>query len=784
MTASVACFRQLAHRFGSRRSLGFCATSRYTTRQTCRQLHDASLMRWPAEPLAHKAPTAQTTVATSQRRFSADQFNEGSSTANDGQKLSKKRHPRAHLRSALKQYSKEYPPPSALVRPAQNIPSKAENRRSHRKHVNSIRTQSLHGIKSLVSGKPDHEWRETLALLAQHTPDSREVLNFRVTIGKGAATEARARLLSGLDSNVWQISRRYQSVIHVEEGDNDGSLALNLSGSETAVRLSLLEVLRVVGQVTALRVHNSELRAALAKDWERRDATTARVKLLDIGDVATEDVTLTLRDEMQATEAEPFKGQADSSSTLLDDIFTTSTTKHKYYMLERPASKIEPPALWTKRSFEEYVAALTYGEVPPQRASEFYGSGPSHQEVVASLLVRAFTSADTKPAISLSAVKLALVYLQKRGPGLRPANEKIFAQIELQDLPADAETYSILLVGASKVGDLRSYTSVLKTMIRKGFRPQARAWLAFLEMTQDRAHKRRILTAMQRKGLDRNRSIYNEMARHQVLIELESQIAKRTKPTHTEEAESYHIGAFIQEQDRRHGLAWLNTVTLNKMLDVLGSTLELEACKHLLAIAQKEERAAPDVVTLNTMLTHTRGIPEWISMMETMLSRYSWLRPDKITFHTLFSIAWSLNRPNMMAVIWKYATIAQLAPSKMRSRLNKILVREHSDPGSAGLEHRRIWSPILFGSKELEDATSAANSVGKPVSFYDVAANYQEATRNKTPAANFAQKLREAYENDIALYKLRKEKGEVTTQEMKELSVEILMEAAPLVRKV
>lgn len=779
MTALVSCLRQLALRSDRQRALKACTVPRWPALQTCRWLHDKGLKRGLRGSHTQPHGYSPTSITTYDKDTFADrllQLHREPKTS-DQPVLTGRRHHRASLRAAIKQYSEQHPPLAVLVKPAENTPSQVETRRSHRKHVNSVRTQSLHDIKRVVGGKPDFQWHETLALLAKHTADSREVLRFRVTIGRGAAAQVRNRLLTGLDSNVWQISRRYQSIIHVEETADDGVLALGLSGSKIAVRQSLLELLRVAGQVTALRVHNSELRAALAKDWEEKNATTARVKLLGIGDIAAEDATLTLADQASAALLALRDVEAEEdTTTVLDEAPAMSTKKHKFYKLDRPANAIEMPALWTKHSFEEYVVALTYGQVPPEKHHDFYGNGPDHQEVVAALLVRAFTLAETRPAISLSAVKLALTYLQKRGPGFRRAHEQVFAQIDLQDLPADTETYDILLVGAARWGDSRSYISVLKTMVRKGFRPQATAWLAFFEMTHDRNRKHKILAGMRKKGLDRIRPIYDQMTRRQALLALESQLAKQAKSSHEGEAKSYHIGALVQERDRQHGQTWLDTMTLNKMLEVLGRSLEFDACKHLLAIAQKERRVKPDVVTLNTMITHIRDVSEWIGVMETLQSRHPRLTPDEITYHKLFSIAWTLNKPNMMAVVWRYATIAKLAPSKMVSRLNSLFVREAADLDSASLRQRRFWLPIIFGHDESGGPAAPTDWAAKPHSFYEVMARFREANKNKTPTAGLAQKLREAYDNDTALNKLKKEKSEVTAENMGRLSVAIPMQ--------
>ncbi|KXJ92081.1 hypothetical protein Micbo1qcDRAFT_162187 [Microdochium bolleyi] len=680
-----------------------------------------------------------------------------------------------------------------FVRPAQEYSIKAETRRSQRKHINSVDAQTLHDLKKLQSGGTRQSWQETFDLLVQNTPKSKRLLKFKVTIGKRAAVEARNRLIDGLDTNIWQISRRYQSVIQLEEGVDNSSLALNISGSDMAVRQSLLEVLRVVGELTALRVDHVELRAALMKDWEKGDDPTSRVRLLGIGEVATEDETLTLREETHAPESQP--NAVIDLPPLLDDVHFTRAPRHRHYELHQRADAIVPPSVWTKYSFEKYVAALTHGEVPPQKVRELYGAGPSHQEIVTSLLIRAFTSSETRSAISVSALKLALLYLQKLGPGFRPANERIYKQIERQDLPADADTYTILLVGASKAGDIDSYTGVLKTMIRKGFKPPARAWFAFLEMTQMRTRKLLILRAMRRKGLGLTTSVYNEMARHGVLLELESQLAgfTRTPEAETErndrilgkpvpqEAREFQMSAFLAQQCAENGPAWLDTWTMNKMLELLGRAQENSACEQLLEAARKEHQVKPDVVTLNTMLTHVRSIPTWLDVMERMYEENIWIKADRITYQILFSIAWALNKPNMMAVIWRYATMAQLAPSKMQNRLNSLFFRELSDFGSVRLRSRMAWSPIMFG-KDLEEAAAAAAAAGKNVTFFDIAANFQRAVGDQRPVYSLPQKLREAYHKDALLYKLNKEteKGDVSEQDFSAYTVEIPLKAKPV----
>ncbi|KAJ1333798.1 oxysterol-binding protein-related protein 3/6/7 [Microdochium nivale] len=798
MSASVACLRQLVFKSGRAPLLRAHAA----TWQECwpttqyRFLHNGSpAQTTPRRPVSAppKAENARSDEISTRHSSSVTQFGDETAT---GQTFRSHRPwknvDRWEDRERVKVHARRRPPPRVLVRPAQEYPSKAETRRSEWKHINSVRRQSRLGLKKLESGEVRQLWQDTFELLAQNTPKSDGLLKFRVTIGKGAATEARTQLIEGLDTNVWRISRRHQSEITVDEGDDNGSLDLKLSGSENAVRLSLLEVLRAVGELTALRVDNVKLRAALARDWENGDETTSRVRLLNIGEIATGDAILTLREETNTSEPqEPQPITAfDNPYNIPDGTYVMPTTKHKQYKLHQRADNIPPPSVWTKRSLEDYVAALTYGEVPPHKVQELYGNGPSHQDVVTSLLVRALTSKETRAAISLSALNLALVHMQKLGPGFRPASERILAQIERQDLPADSETYTILLVGASRGGDLDSYTAVLKTMIRKGFKPQARAWFAFLEMTQMRTKKLSVLGAMRRKGLGLVTSVKNEMARHGVLLELESQIdeainARAIKAAECEadcvqktpfQTQGFQMTKFLESQCEEHGTGWLDVTTVNRMLELLGRGQENDAFKQLLTVAKAKYRIDLDVVTLNTMLTHVRNIPVWLSVMEKMFQEDPWLQGDRVTFEILFSMAWATNKPNMMAVIWRYATMARRAPSKMQNWLNSLLVREESHLGTARLRNRIEWLPIIFGQADLDEATAVAAEAGKKnVTFYDISANFETARGKRSPAVRLPQKLREAFEKDILLYKLKRAtgNGEVSEESMRALTVEI-----------
>ncbi|KAI0842489.1 hypothetical protein F5Y06DRAFT_128562 [Hypoxylon sp. FL0890] len=643
---------------------------------------------------------------------------------------------RALRRRVIKNRSAFDPKAPALVKRPARYPNKRKSYRSLRKHRRSAARQHVYDSVHEAASRPPHNWHATCRFMMRHCPNVEETLNFRVIIGKGVAREAR-ELLSEPDTHISQISRKNESTVKIEDVHPEtGELILSLSGSEDSVRKSLLDIVEIVGKITAVRISDPTWEALLLDVWIGATAKRPGIRLLGNGEVAVDDKTMTVQTSF------------------------SNYIKYKNYLLTRRADQIARPSEWSKKTFEEYVAALVHGQVPTHLARSLYPTFPDHQQTVASLLVDLFTSNHIKSAVSVSALKMAIDFLESRGSGFRQASRLIFNQVELLNIPLDAEIFNTFLVSASKAGDLDGFNSILRMMVRKGYPPQSRAWVAFLEMVQSPVAKRYIAAKMRAKSLDRNPFILRAVGRQMAIVDLEHRLSTQ-----------FEMKTFLDEQNKKYGVGWLDTITLNRIIDVLGAHGKLDACNDLLNLVHTGRIASSDVIALNTMLTHLKALAPQLVVLQSMSTLRPNVVPDFVTYHLLFRSAWTRRCPNSLRVIWRYAVLAQQTNSKMRYTLTRLLNQEHNL--SARRAFLKTWEDVIFGQAELAEMR-ASHPVGLKAKHF--IQKYLEQAKGMKPSVGLATKLEEALSMDRRIHQLAKEGTFVPSSMKGSLTVDIPLE--------
>ncbi|KAI0873175.1 hypothetical protein GGS24DRAFT_464777 [Hypoxylon argillaceum] len=633
--------------------------------------------------------------------------------------------------------------PAPMIKRSIEYKTRYGSSRSRKKYMKSVGRQALHEYAREALHKPRNDWRWTFDFMIRSTPKFGEVLDFKVGIGRAAAARARASL-SKLDTNLWQIQQRHKCKIRIESTRHeDAPLILSLSGTTVSIRDALLELVSVVGKVTAVRVLDPSLQISSPEIWKGANLGERPIRLLQDGESAVEDETVTV-----------YGHNIDN----IDFFRMAQRPRLKPYQLTIRADEIPRPTVWTTSSFEQYVAKLVLAQVPTHLHQSLYPVGLNHQGIVVQLLTGLFTSEDLRAAVSLSAMKMALRYIHARDPLYRPAARSIFYQVELLHLPLDAETFQSFLISASKAGDLQGFNSVLKAMHRKGLYAGVETWTAFLAMIQDPKIKLFIMKKMKSRGLHRLQPILAEMGRQNMLIELE----RRPNP-------GVKIQRIMQGQDKNYGTSWLNTITLNRMINVIGSRGDLGACYELLDLVERDQRTRPDQYTLNTMVVHTRSIPQRIAL----LSRLPRVEPDSITYGQFFHVAWKQRLPNMLRVIWRYAVFANTTYSHMRYTLTLLLRPELVLSNNRAF--LKAWEDVIFGRSELAAGRLSVSGTSRQCGSLLLMEIYKKNAGGQQPLVGLAAKLQEAYEMDMKIHKMNKEVAEFTPEMMDSLTVDIPM---------
>ncbi|KAH6655578.1 hypothetical protein BKA67DRAFT_561129 [Truncatella angustata] len=659
---------------------------------------------------------------------------------------------RSVLRSVVKQRASTDSMNPVLVKPVQWYPSKHEVVRSVRKSYRSKAIQDLWAYAREREEKLGVDWRSVVSFLSKVTPKFGSIFDFKVTVGKGAAHEVRKLLPRGPTAEPGQLQQSTRALVRVDHVDNsEGTLHLTLTGSAHSVRMALLDLLKTSGHIMAVRVLDSDSQGMLRDLWQQQRNDLNSVKLLPLGETSSGDF--------------PIKHTA-TKETQSDDRVLTLTREQtpsvfqlqnrRQYRLTRRADQIPRPTIWTRASVEAYIALLVYGVVPSDLKASLYKDHSDHQHIVVSSLMDIFNDEQARKSLTPNGLAMALAYIQDRKLAFRPAARAIFNQAEIHNLPLDTRICNLFLRGSAISGDLDGFDAMLKMMARKNLHADSESWISLLTLVEEIDAKRYILGKMRKKGLDRIQSAVVKAGRHMAPFELENFI-KQTRP----------MKEFVEHQDDLHGMMWLNQPTLNRLVDMLGRHGKHGMIDELLNLVHDSRRTVPNAITLNAIITHnrsTRQILETIRMFQTRWPAATIF--DEDTYDMLFRIAWKTRSPNMISVIWHYASFDRQASSKMKHDIHKFL-RQDKDLGRMSM--LKMWEGPIVGEAALTLLRSQhTNTLGATIARWHGA----KAHLFK-PTHSFGAKLVEAYETDRKLHAKIKEGDPMTASMREQLMVDI-----------
>ncbi|EOO02719.1 putative pentatricopeptide repeat domain-containing protein [Phaeoacremonium minimum UCRPA7] len=608
---------------------------------------------------------------------------------------------------------------SVLVEPSYMYPSKAETDRSQRRHHQSVTQQMRLEQNRVRQRKPLPDWRVILQQLTAWTPersDDWQADAVKIILPKETASE----MLSGVDNNIWAIRRRTGCAMKLFQNDGeDGSSSVVLSGSEVSLNKAAEEILRVAKKATIIRLPQTPEKAD--QDMDEKDGPTSHV--------------------------------ASKSKAVINAPWRENGHLTRPYTLKGSVNDIAKPSEWTKESFEMYVSALVNARVPNHLLSKAYPYGGSHDKTVISLLHTVFNDDATRSALSTSAFKLALAFMCRKGHPYRPDARALFVRMEQFGLRMDTEVFNILLQSTVKVKDLRNFDTTMRLMVGRGHAPDLATWVLFLRIIHSEDVKRYILHAMATKGLLRTQSALRRVAK-----ELAPHDADRAV------AQGKGLQAFMADQEARYGAGWLTRDAGNRIMDVLGRFGRFDDCLALLDImATAGPAARPDIVTLNTILTHAKvrgsmrvaaDALRKVEQLQTLTAR-SRVLPDAITYHLLFEMAWKRRLPHAIGVVWRYAALARLTSYRMRRRASQLLAGELSPStmkklGPLAGEDAAIGG-ALVDSKTLEALVASSDDRDKALQNMGAAVSewYQEQYRHWEPDVNLGTMLGVAMERDF-----------------------------------
>lgn len=335
------------------------------------------------------------------------------------------------------------------------------------------------------------------------------------------------------------------------------------------------------------------------------------------------------------------------------------------YNLSARADEIPRPATWTEESFQGYVERLVKGRMTTARVSKLYPTPDSHELVVISVLLDLFADPSMFPLITPQAFQMALAYMA------RSTHKTVWARRLVQSVVSrgfkmDLRSMHLLLEATTKDESLSDFQVLLEQLIRLHLNPTLWTWILFLRHIKAEDVKRYILFLMDKKGLlnvpDALRLVALEMAPHDAYRGAQLGLDGKS---------------FLAQQTELYGPGWADTDTCNK----IAHGLLLQDRSEMAVDVVLGSEVKGDDVMLNTFLTHAlqkRDEQFAISTLE-LFHKQEW-GPKVIpheSFELLMKLALKTEQPNMLSVVWRYASMQGESSFWMRRQAYFVIQKEH-----------------------------------------------------------------------------------------------------------
>lgn len=491
------------------------------------------------------------------------------------------------------------------------------------------------------------DWRKVVEALINNTP--RDDQWYEKQIKLVVPPKGTNRLLSDLDSSIWDIEGRYDCFIAVQgirhDTEQDPGVFV-LSGSKSAISSALADILLVAPDAQIMA----------------NDQHTTYLRLHDKSGPQTPSLAL----------AEP--QQADS-----DQLVATAVRVARLNTFYGKPEDVPKPSAWTKESLLDYVRNLTRSD-KNKTVSYFHAT--------VKFLTNLFRDpdADLRAAVTRTACHEALRYLVS-------ANQIVdvrvlIVRMELFGLAFTPETFNIMLRGVAKSKDIHNFHFLLHLMIKRGLKPNGQTWIAFLRTMEDSQMKIHVAIAMKAQGLLMHKFVMKGVCEQLVKQEVELSLdANQDQET------------FVAHMDARYGQDWLSKNSGSRILDVLGSQGLISRCWDFLQFMDSRH-IYPNQYCITTILRHCRQIHNLDGAVELMqnISPAWGFQPDQETFKFLFGLAQDTRMFNVAKVVWKYACITGLISTGMPERIQKSMRNAWNVPHTPRQRWAYYSGSVIFGT--------------------------------------------------------------------------------------
>jgi hypothetical protein len=359
--------------------------------------------------------------------------------------------------------------------------------------------------------------------------------------------------------------------------------------------------------------------------------------------------------------------------------------------------ELPQPAIYTVRSFKEYVEDLTTFQPPRLVRRKLYGSeGDTHNLLVADILCRLFTDSHTALSASAVALDLAIAFLCKHTELFHQRNQ-LYHHCRQMRLTLQPQTYNRILVACMLQEERIEFGQVLDDLLSDGHQPDHRVWLMLLRSAPSMRHKRTVTEWIRRKNLLVNSLVQGEVAAELIGTELCVKAQERVHPKLYVESIDARVGRDWMSQSSvtrslmscSKNKAWALAVEIFKEAQSRGVTFDHTALPLMFRFMQQRGSVRDSLCLLRSHLVQTTG------------------RDDRVIMPIMFMTAWKHRFYNMSRVLWRYTAVQGATTYKMQNVVMESLLHNQDSSSSRGgrtgltmanLEWKRRAGKVLVGT--------------------------------------------------------------------------------------
>ena len=309
--------------------------------------------------------------------------------------------------------------------------------------------------------------------------------------------------------------------------------------------------------------------------------------------------------------------------------------------------EVKVPEQWTETSFERYLSVLMDSRVPISLLPKI-SPNEHYSTAVVRKIRQTFHNPLARHALTVTSFKLALRYITRFGTTYWNYAQELYRMMAACGFEIDSEVYDIMAQASIKENNLGFFHGIVYKMARHGCPPSFQTWIHFLRLIKAEEIRRYIVQEMVVKGLFSHplamRCLANELIEHDLFRAVQL---------------GFDLQTFIAGQNELYGPQWLHHQAANKVLIALGKHGRFDDMTEFLKLMFASKSARPyNEIALNIVLTHCktqRKLDAAIGYVKLFEKEMGVLKTDAITYHLLFELAWKLQKPHMISVLWRYA---------------------------------------------------------------------------------------------------------------------------------